>query len=431
MFQMKQMLACTLSLSLLGQSALFAAPPQQPSKQPNTLVEYQQRAREEVKRSPWIQREGKYILGAGGAVVAGFVLQEVRHWRRLEVLQQEYTSRLESVYRAGKKAAQREFADVEKNLKTRLAQEEIYFDRLAAADKKKVSMLQEEMFAAQKEAEAAKRELAQVQASKKQLEKELRTANHKATGWQKSSEVQRGKLKAAQEAAVTREAELQQVIAQWEKRYALKNEHYIFLASYHPDNWGGKLHTYEKIFDPKVSQAERLALRNQLAQEPWLLQATQAQQKEFMKIVDRAAEMRMYNGRETTDMFMRSMIRMFVDKELPLYERLIGLCRHIFHSKNLMIVGTIFILGASAQSASAQKMADRVNQNFDLFLNATEQELAVMEKDKEVVKVCVQVSEVLHQMSQLTPEEQDMLSQAWRADGIQKPVRASRAQLAR
>ena len=90
MFKLNKMLACALSLSLLGQSTLFAAPAKQPSQQPKTLVEYQQRARAEVKRSPWIQREGKYILGAGGAVVAGFVLQEVRHRRRLEVLQQEH-----------------------------------------------------------------------------------------------------------------------------------------------------------------------------------------------------------------------------------------------------------------------------------------------------------------------------------------------------
>ncbi len=431
MFKFKQVLACTLSLSLLGQSALFAAPTQQPSKQPQTLAEYQQRAKIEVQRSPWIQREGKYILGAGGAVVAGFILQEVRHRRRLEVMQQEYTGRLESVFRAGKKAAQREFADVEKDLRMNLAQEELGFDRLVAEDKKTIAMLQEEMFAAQKEAAAAKEELLQVQVSKKQLEKELRTSNHKATGWKKSSEVQRGKLNAAREAAAKREAELLETIAQWEKRYRLKSDHYSFLASYHPNNWEGKLFEYEKLFDFKVPQAERVALRRQLAQEPWLLQATKSQQKEFLKIVDQSIAMHKYNGRETTDMFMRSQIRMFIDRELPIYERLIGLCRHIFHSKNLMIMGAIFVLGASAQTASAQKMADRVNQNFDLFLNATPQELAEMEKDKEVVKVCVQGAEVLHQMGQMTQEEQDILSQAWRAGGVQKTSRANQAQLAR
>ncbi len=88
-------------------------------------------------------------------------------------------------------------------------------------------------------------------------------------------------------------------------------------------------------------------------------------------------------------------------------------------------------LGATAQTASAQKMADRVNRNFDLFLNATPQELAEMEKDEGVVKVCVQGAEVLHQMSLLDREEQEILSQAWRAGGVQKTSRPSQAQLAR
>ena len=57
-------------------------------------------------------------------------------------------------------------------------------------------------------------------------------------------------------------------------------------------------------------------------------------------------------------------------------------------------------------------MADRVNTNFDLFLNATPQELAEMEKDPELRKICVQGAEALHLMSNMTEEESSLLRQS-------------------
>ncbi len=417
MLKLNKVLACVLSLSLLGQSALFAAPARQPSKQPKTLAEYQARAKEEVKRSPWIQREGKYILSIGGAVAAGFILQGVYYRRKMTKMNQEYVSKLSKTYEYyGNKLAEQEKQRKLKEFQRSFSQSGSYLDELDQV----VTGLRREMWADKDRIEFLQKEIAKLEAANKQLKKERVHLSNKANGYQKAAEIRQGRVQA-----------LKEELMRLRKKYDLSELRYYFLTSTSAEKWGGRLDAYAKIFDSSVPETERLALRKQLAQEPWLLQATKSQQKEFLRIIDRASDMAVHASKTSAEPYMHSMIRAFVDKELPIYERLAGLCSRVFTSKNLVWVGLIVTLGATAQTASAQRMADRVNKNFDLFLNATPQELAVMEKDKEVVKVCVQGAEVLHQMSQMTKEEQVILSKAWKVNGTKKPVRASRAQLAR
>lgn len=415
MFKLNKVLACVLSLSLLGQSALFAAP-QQP-REPQTLAEYQARAKEDVQRSPWIQREGKYILTAGGALAAGLILQGVYYRRKMTKMNQEYVAQLGKTYEYyGNKLAEQEGQRKLKEFQRGLTQSGSYLDELDQV----AARLRKEMWADKDKIELLEKEIAELQAANKRLEKELLHTGNKARGWQKAAELRQGRVEM-----------LKEELVRLKKEYDLSELRYYFLTSTSAEKWGGRLDAYVKIFDASVPEAERLALRKQLAQEPWLLQATQSQQKEFLRIIDRASNMAVHASKTSAEPYMHSMIRGFVDKELPIYERLAGLCSRVFTSKNLVWVGLIVVLGTTAQTASAQRMADRVNKNFDLFLNATPQELAEMEKDKEVVKVCVQGAEVLHQMSRMDKEEQEILSQAWRAKGTPKPTRASQAQLAR
>ena len=50
-----------------------------------------------------------------------------------------------------------------------------------------------------------------------------------------------------------------------------------------------------------------------------------------------------------------------------------------------------------------------VETNFRLFLNATPKQLAAMEKDEELRKICIQGAEALHQMSLMSPSEASFL----------------------
>lgn len=353
-------LALILSFSLLGQSALWAAPSSE-SRQPQNLAEYQQRAKEDIQRAPWIQREGKYILGIGGVTVGLLVTQQVIHNRRVNAIHAEYQSLIE----AARKNSQKE--------------------------------IQEQLIASQNELAATK--------------KELRLSNIKAEGWKKSAQTQRAKREAAEQAAKQREALLQDKLTALQERFDTKKSHYTDLVRYSL-KLDEELTKYEKLFNKAVPEEERLALRKQLAQEPWLLKTTKAQQEEFLYIIDQASTYRRGTYKEAGDGFMRYLIRQAMEKNMPLYERLIGMLRHVYHSKNIPAVVILVGLGLSAQNVKAQKMADRVNTNFDLFLNATPQELAEMEKDPELRKICVQGAEALHLMSNMTEEESSLLRQS-------------------
>ena len=230
-------------------------------------------------------------------------------------------------------------------------------------------------------------------------------------GWKKSSEVQRSKRLAAMEAASQREAQLMEELEKLQIRFNQKKSHYMDIVHY-STNLDAELAKYEKLFDKSVPEAERKALRQQLTQEPWLLNATKAQQEEFLDIIDQASAYRRGTYKEAGDGFMRFLIRKSMDKNMPLYERLIGMCRHIFHSKNLLTVALIVTLGMSAHDVHAQKMADRINTNFELFLNATPEELAVMEQNEEVRNICIQGAEALHVMSQMSPSEAAVLRES-------------------
>ena len=76
----RKSLAVLCCFSLLGQNTLYAsADKTNPAEQkPQTLAEYQQRAKEDIQRTPWINREGKYILALGGVSAGALIIQQVR-----------------------------------------------------------------------------------------------------------------------------------------------------------------------------------------------------------------------------------------------------------------------------------------------------------------------------------------------------------------
>ena len=118
---------------------------------------------------------------------------------------------------------------------------------------------------------------------------------------------------------------------------------------------------------------------------------------------------------------MRFLIRESIEKNMPLYERLIAMCRQMSGGKNLLTIGFLVALGMSAHDVKAQNMATRININFDLFLNATPEELAEMEKNKEVRDVCVQGAEALHQMSLMSDEEALYMQQSVQGNAPSQP----------
>ncbi len=372
-------LAFILAFSLLGQSFAFANPTE--TNTPQTLAEAQAQAKQAIQDAPWIAREGKYILGAGGVLVSVIITQQILHHRQTK----ELTNTIQEL---STKTQDLSIALNEADHNARVLRKK--YANIAKAEKK-----------------ISAEQAAQINHLQKQVAQKDRTI------YKMNSRI--GSLRAENYTL--------------NQRLTRKKSHYNIWASY-PHEWDSMLLEYEKLFDTKIPWEQRAALRNKLAQESWLTNTPKAQQKQFLHIIDTAmVSANSGNGKESASQIIRHFSNMFMEDHLPLMQRLIAFGRHIFHSKNLMAVAFVVALGASAQKAQAQEMANRINTNFDLFLNATPEQLAEMEKNDETRQICMQAAEAIILMSQLHPEDVADLLNSTGAE--QKPLPNLNVNLAR
>ncbi len=382
-------LVLAITFSLLSQNALFAfANETDSTRTPQTLAEYQDRAKQDIEKAPWLSKEGKILLSIGGAAVALMTAQHLIFRHREKVLHQDYKQLLADAHAYRQQISAEAAAKYRALEEATLAQEKAWLEEMSFLQK----------------------QLTEVQAEKAALTEQLRVANIKVEGRGKSVTTQKAKLQQAKEAAAAREASLLEDIANLQARFDLKKQHYMDLVRYSPTVEANVI-KYERLFDKTITEEEYETLFKRLAKEPWLTSVPSAQQQEFLNIIKNASAYRRGTYKEAGDGFMRYLIRQSLEKNMPLYEHLIGMCRHVYHSKNLIVVGVVVALGLSAQNAQAQHMANRINTNFDLFLNATPEQLTLMEKDPEVRKVCIQGAEALHSLSVLPQEEVEFLQQ--------------------
>ena len=373
----KKIIALTLCFTILNSPLVWAtAPNAQPlaHQQPQSLAQYQQQAKKDIQKAPWIKKEGVTILGIGGTALALLIVQRVRYQLKLNAVSKDLLDKtveninLKASYEQALKAAQTEVNN-QKLINKRLGN--IY----------------------QTESAKSEKTISELLSSNKYLQQQLRHQTNMAEGF-----------KEAQKVWAEEKAQYQSSLDQLQRRFSSKKNHYMDLVSYSKD-LDDELKIYEKLFDSRVPSAERETLFKKLSQEPWLKAATEQQQKEFLHIVKQASVVGIGGGKESASNYMRLLIRWSIEKNMPLYERLMGMCRHLFHSNNLLVIGLMVTLGLASHDANAQSMANRIQSNFNLFLNATPQELAQMEKNEDVRTICIQGAQALHEISQMTPQQ--------------------------
>ena len=377
--------AALLSLCLLGQSTLLSAEPARQESQPKTLAQYQQQLLQDLNKAPWVSEVGTAILVTAGIAAGGLIVQRAY-----------YNNKFNRFYDRYLRIAQK-LDDLEQEYKL------VDLDRTATRDALSASRIDlndahNHLATLERRLENTQAELAAARADKAALEKELKQKNNQVWGWKASANTQRYNLRQAKQ----HEKELLAAIENLKKELNVLYSQYDDLAYYSP-TMVPDLKKYEPLFDRSLPQSERQALREALSKEPWLLKVPAEQQKEFLKIIDKAGE----GYASTGDSFFRFLIRQSIDRHVPLYERLIGMCRHVFRSKNLTAVGLLLVLGATAHTdAHAQKMSDRLNTRFiQIFSTATPEELKEMEENEELRNLCIQGAETVHTLS-LLPEEE-------------------------
>lgn len=353
MMTLNKTIALSLSILLVGQNLAFATPP---TNNPQTLAQHQQRAKQDVQKAPWIQREGKYILGFGGATAVVLIAQHVKQ-RRLSLQQHQYW---QEVY-------QRDLAELgELRLaNSKLQMQNTGFGWQALEDRWRISDLERQ----NKRLTAQTDGLSQARQIHRMRIQELERAN----------------------AALQRQLEANGTFNELFFNISPKAE--------------AEMDKYVPLFDRASTPQMRKDLMRQLRQEPWLKKWPEAQQKEFIATVYKAAEHARMSNNGNTGVALMSMFSK-IDTKIPYYQRLLAMSKSLFRSSNLFIVGFAVTLGLlSPNTAKAERTAQRINANFDLFLSATPAQLAELERNKETRGACLAVSEVLHTLSLMTQEE--------------------------
>lgn len=173
---------------------------------------------------------------------------------------------------------------------------------------------------------------------------------------------------------------------------------------------------YMGLFDRSVPYADRMVLKTRLAQEPWLTAMPQNQRRIFLSMIDDLSLSAQIPGREVVSAHFAALAEINLKESPALLRRMNVLISKLAKPGNIALAALIVALGTSAHDAKAQNVADRINRNFDLFLNATPQELQEMQQSQEVVQVCVQGTHLLQTLSQMDPAQAQLMQALQRSD---------------
>ena len=200
-------------------------------------------------------------------------------------------------------------------------------------------------------------------------------------------------------------------------------DRFISMSSYVNPTAEKQLAKYSNLFDESLPKAERTALRAQMETESWFKAFSKEEQKDFLKIIDETLiNTESALSREGTLYIFASRSSLFYEQhagKAANYLRRFG--RTLFSKGNLIMAAILLptltiSMTANAAPNSNPEMASRIEKNFDLFLNASEQELQKMQQYEDVYEACVQGAAVLHTLTLLdeaeTEEVQNLLQPA-------------------
>lgn len=357
MYTFKKTLALFLILSLLGQNTLFAAPAAAPEKtqnpqeaaQPLTLAQYQARAKSEAEKEPWLKKEAMAVLAVGGASVGLLVVQQLRHQRE-------------------RRAQAEQFEQVTKRL----------FDRATSAERT-LARQEIELWRADAYAKETGKSTLNLEIHQAALEQENKALSSALQKTQRTSAVQAAQLQ------------------EWSDVAAADIK--------------GFNHTTQtiagKLMKNQALSAEEIRLLTE-----GMSEEVAAKFRQKLNAIAHFGEKAAPQTRRTLVQDLLTTIPKTYPESIS-YRSVLYIKGILKEMKGLVLVGVLVALTLHAQDVRAQKMAGRINANFNLFLDATPEELARLEKDDDLRQLCIQGAEALHLMSLLPEEEKKSLKEAF------------------
>ena len=172
------------------------------------------------------------------------------------------------------------------------------------------------------------------------------------------------------------------------------------------------LEKYSKLFDKTVSKEEKQILRQEIRNAQWYTVLPQTEKDIFESSLDYSISV--LEGKvsqESSKLFSQRLFTYLSVQHLPQSMRLIKAMLHdvVFKNKAVVVGALLFGMTAfntvSASTASYEKAA-RIDANFNLFLNASEEELAQMEQDPVVYEACVRNAAALWEVAHNTSNQE-------------------------
>lgn len=247
------------------------------------------------------------------------------------------------------------------------------------------------------------RKLAFLENKKLNLENQVRTQQRVITELEKHFQKNYNRLRKAEHARDVLRENIKNINAEAK---LLQKQQEVYLAMLNLPVTAN-IEKYLVLFEGKISNQTRQQLMSELAKEPWVQALSKTERTEFTNLIHTIA---MQNGQGTTAGTMTQtwmLVGRAATRANKGYAPLLkNFARHLMKPRNLLTVSIVLVLGwAAPANAQAQKRAARIDANFNLFLNATPQQLADMQKDPIQRQVCIQGAEALHLLSTMDQEE--------------------------
>ncbi len=363
---MHKFFAVFLSLSLLLPHTLWAHAKQTP-KEPNTLAEYQQRAQEDIQKAPWISKEGKIFLSVAGVGGALLVVQHLYFKGQLKAQQKQHASTMQTM-------TQRLQADI----KT-LTEQKNKLQKELAQTQQRVTGLKSEVIRIDNESTQWK------QLYEGQLNKVSRLENQN---------VQNSIMRDALEAE---NAALQEELAFWkafeDKRFAFKPE---------------MAEIATKLSKNQALTSREIALLTEGMDETFkvkFLQRLQLNSPTASKSHFQFYEKTVLDYMHSYPQHLSVRSAQFIQKVLKNMRGIAG-------------VTLLFFLLGNAYEAEAQTQdyTRRLQNNINLFVYATPEELAALAQNEETRTLCIEISDIIHEMACLEEEQQQEIQEAFQRE---------------
>ena len=363
---MHKFFAVFLSLSLLLPHTLWAHTKQTP-KEPSTLAEYQQRAQKDIQKAPWISKEGKFFLSVAGVGGALLVVQHLYFKGQLRAQQKQHANALQTM-------TQRLQADI----KT-LTEQRNKLQRELAKTQQRVTGLESEVVRIDIESTQWK------QLYEGELNKVSRLEN------------QNVKHSIMRDALEAENAALQEELAFWkafeDKRFA---------------------------FNPEMAEIATKLSKNQALTHREITLLTEGMDETFkVKFLQRLQIKSPTASKSHFQFYEKTVLDYIHSYPQHLSIRSAQFIKKVLKNMRGLAGVTLlfFILSNNYQAqAQTQDYTRRLQNNINLFVYATPEELTVLQSNEETRALCIEISDIIHEMACLEEEQQQEIQEAFQRE---------------